>query len=82
MFRQYVAQLFHAMADVVMSCLKIPYFNGRLFENVQAEALLQLANAANLNWASIEPAIFGTLFEHSLDPPKRAQLGAHYTVII
>ncbi|MGJ3241201.1 MAG: class I SAM-dependent DNA methyltransferase, partial [Anaerolineae bacterium] len=26
-----------------------------------------------------EPAIFGTLFERSLDPDKRAQLGAHYT---
>ncbi|MCU0498029.1 MAG: class I SAM-dependent DNA methyltransferase, partial [Anaerolineae bacterium] len=85
MFRQYVAQLFHAMADGGNVLLqKIPYFNGRLFENVQveevqAEALLQLANAANLNWASIELAIFGTLFERSLDPRKRAQLGAHYT---
>lgn len=27
----------------------------------------------------MEPAIFGTLFERSLDPSKRAQLGAHYT---
>jgi hypothetical protein len=27
----------------------------------------------------VEPAIFGTLFERSLDPAKRAQLGAHYT---
>jgi xylulokinase len=26
-----------------------------------------------------QPAIFGTLSEHSLDPAKRAQLGAHYT---
>jgi type II restriction/modification system DNA methylase subunit YeeA len=27
----------------------------------------------------VEPAIFGTLFERSLDPGKRSQLGAHYT---
>ena len=27
----------------------------------------------------MEPAIFGTLFERSLDPDKRSQLGAHYT---
>ncbi len=27
----------------------------------------------------MEPAIFGTLFERSLDPGKRSQLGAHYT---
>jgi type I restriction-modification system DNA methylase subunit len=32
-----------------------------------------------LDWSSIEPAIFGTLFERSLDPNKRSQLGAHYT---
>src|SRR5690606_10603872 len=38
-----------------------------------------LAEAARLDWASIEPAIFGTLFERGLDPAKRAQLGAHYT---
>jgi len=38
-----------------------------------------LARACRLNWASVEPAIFGTLFERSLDPAKRAQLGAHYT---
>jgi hypothetical protein len=28
---------------------------------------------------SIEPSILGTLFERSLDPSKRARLGAHYT---
>ena len=28
---------------------------------------------------NVEPAIFGTLFERSLDPGKRSQLGAHYT---
>jgi type I restriction-modification system DNA methylase subunit len=38
-----------------------------------------LARATDLDWASVEPAIFGTLFERSLDPSKRAQLGAHYT---
>jgi hypothetical protein len=32
-----------------------------------------------VDWTSVEPAIFGTLFERSLDPGKRAQLGAHYT---
>jgi type II restriction/modification system DNA methylase subunit YeeA len=38
-----------------------------------------LAEAGGLDWGSVEPAIFGTLFERSLDPGKRAQLGAHYT---
>jgi len=35
--------------------------------------------AAKLDWSQVEPAIFGTLFERSLDPAKRSQLGAHYT---
>jgi MmeI, DNA-methyltransferase domain len=38
-----------------------------------------LTEAARLDWSSVEPAIFGTLFERSLDPSQRARLGAHYT---
>jgi type II restriction/modification system DNA methylase subunit YeeA len=38
-----------------------------------------LHSAAALDWSQVEPAIFGTLFERSLDPGKRSQLGAHYT---
>ena len=62
----------------------IPVINGGLFAVVdplplgQAE-LTELAEAATLDWSSVEPAIFGTLFERSLDPSSRAQLGAHYT---
>ena len=41
-------------------------------------ALVQ--GAALLDWADVDPAIFGTLFERGLDPGKRSQLGAHYTV--
>ena len=84
-FKQYVKNLFVAMnegGEILMR--DIPYFNGTLFnvvtvEELQQEALDALAKAAALNWASIEPSIFGTLFERSLDPGKRAQLGAHYT---
>ena len=36
-------------------------------------------SVSRLDWGSVEPAILGTLFERSLDPAKRAQLGAHYT---
>ena len=35
--------------------------------------------AADLDWSEVDPSILGTLFERSLDPGKRAQLGAHYT---
>ncbi len=62
----------------------IRYFNGTLFnvvtvEALSPEAIASLEEAAKLDWAAIEPSIFGTLFERSLDPSKRAQLGAHYT---
>jgi len=62
----------------------IAHFNGGLFADdhvleLRREDLAVLGRACRLNWASVEPAIFGTLFERSLDPAKRAQLGAHYT---
>jgi len=62
----------------------IAHFNGSLFADatvppLAGDDLATLARAARLDWASIEPAIFGTLFERSLDPAKRSQLGAHYT---
>lgn len=62
----------------------IAYFNGGLFVEVKPVPLTgmelkTLAQAASLDWGSIEPAIFGTLFERSLDPRKRSQLGPHYT---
>lgn len=62
----------------------IEYFNGGLFDTKPALdlttdeiGLLQLAGTQD--WGSVEPAIFGTLFERSLDPAKRSQIGAHYT---
>jgi len=63
---------------------RIDRFNGGLFaavavEPLTAEELAELAAASRLDWSAVEPAIFGTLFERSLDPNKRAQLGAHYT---
>jgi hypothetical protein len=63
---------------------RIPRFNGWLFEAdtvlpLNATELQFLAEVARLDWSSVEPAIFGTLFERSLDKQKRAQLGAHYT---
>ncbi|MCC6626919.1 MAG: class I SAM-dependent DNA methyltransferase, partial [Chloroflexi bacterium] len=47
--------------------------------DLTAADLAILETAARLDWGSIEPAILGTLFERSLEPDKRSQLGAHYT---
>jgi type II restriction/modification system DNA methylase subunit YeeA len=62
----------------------IAWFNGGLFADAQVVSLTQaealtLAQVAKYDWASIEPSIFGTLFERILDPDKRSQIGAHYT---
>jgi type II restriction/modification system DNA methylase subunit YeeA len=62
----------------------IPHVNGGLFDNATAlgldsDGLRILMEATALDWSSIEPSIFGTLFERGLDPDKRSQLGAHYT---
>ena len=84
-FQQRVSALFEAMAHGGdFGVEDIPWFDGGLFADgealeLNAQNLETLAATATLNWASVEPSIFGTLFERSLDPGKRAQLGAHYT---
>jgi hypothetical protein len=63
----------------------IPYFDGGLFMDDKVHELTVddmeiLRRAGKLNWAAIEPAIFGTLFERILDPKKRKLgIGARYT---
>jgi hypothetical protein len=63
---------------------KVPRFNGGLFADddvlpLTVDEIQYLAAAAKLDWREVEPSIFGTLFERSLDPQKRGQIGAHYT---
>ena len=57
-------------------------FNGGLFDGRAPMALEHveigmLFAAARLDWALIDPTIFGPPFERFLDPDKRAQIGAH-----
>ncbi|MGH7026723.1 class I SAM-dependent DNA methyltransferase [Brevundimonas sp.] len=59
-------------------------FNGGLFRHaavlpITEDELEALIAAARRDWASVEPAIFGTLLEQALAPDERAELGAHYT---
>ena len=63
---------------------QVAWFNGGLFNNhdalpLEKDDIALTLVAANLDWAEIDPSIFGTLFERGLDPDKRSQLGAHYT---
>ncbi|HKH12469.1 MAG TPA: type IIL restriction-modification enzyme MmeI, partial [Rubrobacter sp.] len=84
-FNANVGALFAAMSGGGEFNLEdILRFNGGLFADadvveLEAGELRVLAEAARLDWASVEPAIFGTLFERSLDPSQRSRLGAHYT---
>ena len=62
----------------------VAYFNGGLFDGQQALPLDEgdlglLVAVGSMQWAEIDPSIFGSLFERFLDPAKRAQIGAHYT---
>jgi len=84
-FKARLAQLFAAMATGgAFGADDIAHFNGDLFTDAEvfdlsAEDIETLLRVSKLDWSAIEPAIFGTLFERSLDPDKRSQLGAHYT---
>ncbi len=62
----------------------VAHFNGGLFNGQMALPLDEgdlglLVAVGSMQWAEIDPSIFGTLFERFLDPAKRAQIGAHYT---
>jgi type II restriction/modification system DNA methylase subunit YeeA len=85
-FRRHLRRLFGVMNDGgEFGIDRIPHFNGRLFEDddvpeeVTTQQILLLAELDALNWADVEPSIFGTLFERVLDPKMRMKLGAHYT---
>lgn len=63
---------------------RILRFNGSFFAHAIAfdlpKAQLEiLFEAAEKDWAEVEPAIFGTLLERALDKQERSRLGAHYT---
>ncbi|NQV26714.1 MAG: class I SAM-dependent DNA methyltransferase [Rhodopirellula sp.] len=64
--------------------IDIPYFNGGLFKDAEVVELTPaeiriLSRVNDFDWSNVEPSIFGTLFERTLDPAKRSQIGAHYT---
>jgi hypothetical protein len=69
----------------------VSYFNGGLFAQparleLQDLELVALRKAATFDWKKVQPEIFGTLFEHSLDDgtvegtrDERRATGAHFT---
>src|SRR5207237_10659025 len=73
-FTAQLRQLFAAMtAGGWFGTDLINHFNGGLFADdlvldLTGDDLGVLARATTLDWASVEPAIFGTLFERTLGP--------------
>lgn len=65
----------------------VPYFNGGLFAKVDSIELTRTEmeliggekGAATRNWAKVNPAIFGTLFQYSMDAKVQHQHGRHFT---
>ena len=84
-FANRLSLLFEAMSNGgLFGSDRIEHFDGGLFSDnetllVDSENLGALRRADQLNWADIEPSVFGTLFERIVNPAKRSQLGAHYT---
>jgi type II restriction/modification system DNA methylase subunit YeeA len=62
----------------------VPYFNGGLFQKTDPVELnsgetLLLMHAAEEDWSKVQPAIFGSLFQSSMDKKERHAHGAHFT---
>lgn len=62
----------------------VPYFNGGLFADparieLDETELNHLREAAREDWSKVQPEIFGTLFQHSMDAGERHAFGAHFT---
>ncbi|MCK4343224.1 MAG: class I SAM-dependent DNA methyltransferase, partial [Phycisphaerae bacterium] len=80
-----LSELFRVMRDGGnFGVADIKHFNGGLFDDAPALPLRAgdihaMLLAGEFDWGAVEPSIFGTLFERSLDPSKRSQIGAHYT---
>jgi type I restriction-modification system DNA methylase subunit len=62
-----------------------PYVNGGVFEekisiiNFNKKMRVALVEVANYDWTTINPTIFGSLFQLIKDKEARRELGEHYT---
>lgn len=62
----------------------VEYFNGGLYASPSAIELTPpelglLVSAAEAQWQKVDPAVFGTLFQSSMDAEERHAAGAHFT---
>lgn len=65
----------------------VPYFNGGIFKTVnpidlrpdELELIGGQDGASTKDWSKVNPAIFGTIFQQSMDAEERHAWGAHFT---
>ncbi|WP_084708263.1 class I SAM-dependent DNA methyltransferase [Marinobacter psychrophilus] len=88
---QVLRQIFLAMnterrpRDLPAHLAAFPYVNGGLFRDdlpvpvMGARARRMLLDAGQLDWSTINPDIFGSMFQSVIDPEQRGNLGQHYT---
>ena len=62
----------------------VRYFNGGVFQTIEpielgADEIDLLLSASAENWSKVQPPIFGTLFQSSMDQKERHAYGAHFT---
>ena len=72
----------HNLDEVLAS---LPHVNGALFNkpittpSFDTAMRIDLIKAMGLDWSTVSPAIFGSMFQGVMDEDKRRDLGAHYT---
>lgn len=92
LFKQLFAQMDSKKPAAAGRFVGVPYFNGGLFATVEPVELnkheLELLGGdgtpentgiAGKNWSQVNPAIFGTIFQSSMDSDERHQHGRHFT---
>jgi len=62
----------------------VPYFNGGVFSQpaeieLAGPEIVLLRECAIADWSKVQPEIFGTVFEQTLDKGERHASGAHFT---
>lgn len=83
-----IGGLFRQMNDPVRASggrfREVQYFNGGLYSRCEpieldVRELGLIRKAANEDWSFVNPGIFGTLFQDSMDKNERHAFGAHFT---
>ncbi|WP_349771313.1 DNA methyltransferase [Escherichia coli] len=77
----------HQRNDLPKYLNDFPYVNGGLFKHqirvpsFDAKARRMLLDSGQLDWADINPDIFGSMIQGVSDPETRSKMGMHYTSV-